>query len=202
MVEIFADDVHRLLSELTDGKACVFASSGGPVIALELLKRHPAQLDTVVVHEPPAPDLMADPERIRAGMEDVCDTYASAGLWPALQKFMELIGIDSPPPADEGEPTPERLEAMAMMQRNMEFFFGRYIRNLSRYVVDVEALKTCPCRVVPAVGAESKGQLAHEGGLGLARCLGMEPCVFPGDHGGFDGRPEEFAARLLEVLEG
>jgi hypothetical protein len=91
---------------------------------------------------------------------------------------------------------------MAMMQRNMEFFFGRYIRNVSRYVVDVEALRTCPCRIVPAVGVESKGQLAHEGGLGLANCLGMEPCVFPGDHGGFDGRPEEFAARLLEVLEG
>jgi len=24
--------------------------------------------------------------------------------------------------------------------------------------------------------------------------------VFPGDHGGFDGRPAEFAAKLLEVL--
>jgi hypothetical protein len=53
---------------------------------------------------------------------------------------------------------------------------------------------------MPAAGAESAGQLAHEGGLGLARRLGTEATVFPGDHGGFDGRPEEFGAKLLEVL--
>ena len=91
---------------------------------------------------------------------------------------------------------------MAMMQRNMEFFFGRYIRTTSRYVLDLELLKTCPCPIVPAVGAESAGQLAHEGGLGLARFRGTDACVFPGDHGGFDGRPDEFATRLPEVLEG
>jgi hypothetical protein len=55
---------------------------------------------------------------------------------------------------------------------------------------------------VAAVGAESPGQLAHQGGLGLARKLGIEATVFPGDHGGFDGRPEEFAAKLSEVLKG
>lgn len=32
--------------------------------------------------------------------------------------------------------------------------------------------------------------------------LGMEAVVFPGDHGGFDGHPGEFAAKLREVLEG
>jgi hypothetical protein len=90
---------------------------------------------------------------------------------------------------------------MAMMQHNMEFFFGRYIRNLAAYAVDVDALKACPCRIVAAVGAESAGQLAHDGGLGLASRLGIEPTVFPGDHGGFDGSPAEFATKLLEVLD-
>jgi hypothetical protein len=89
---------------------------------------------------------------------------------------------------------------MAMMQKNMEFFFGRYIRNIARYRPDTAALKACSCRIVPAVGAESAGQLAHEGGLGLARLLGTEAVMFPGDHGGFDGRPEEFATKLREVL--
>jgi pimeloyl-ACP methyl ester carboxylesterase len=203
MVEIFADDVHRLLVETGEGKACVFASSGGAVIALELAKRHPEQLDTVVVHEPPAPDLLPDPGRVRAGMEDVCDTFATAGLWPAIEKFMTLVGIHGgPPPASEGEPSLEQQEAAARMQRNMEFFFGRYIRNIARYKPDLDALKSCSCRIVAGVGAESVGQLAHQGGLGLAARLGIEPTVFPGDHSGFDGRPEEFAAKLSEVLEG
>ncbi len=89
---------------------------------------------------------------------------------------------------------------MATMQKNMEFFLGRYLRNIARYEPDFVALKACSCRIVPAVGAESAGQLAHNGGLGLAKRLGVEATVFPGDHGGFSGRPKEFAAKLREVL--
>ncbi len=142
MVQIFADDVHRLLAKVADGKACVFASSGGAVIALDLAARHPEQLDTVVVHEPPSPDLLPKSAEVRAAMEDVCDTCSREGLWPAMNKFMVLVGIQgSPPPAQEGEPTPEMVEAMAMMQRNMGFFFSRYIRNIARYQPDIAALK-------------------------------------------------------------
>jgi pimeloyl-ACP methyl ester carboxylesterase len=203
MVEIFADDVHRLLGEVGKSKGCVFASSGGAVIALELARRHPEQLDTIVAHEPPSPELLRDTAQVRAAMEDVCDTCASVGLWPAMEKFMALVGIHGgPPPAPEGEPSPEMLESMALMRKNMEFFFGRYIRNMARYVPDIAALEGCSCRIVPAVGAESGGQLANRGGLGLARMLGTEAIVFPGDHGGFDGRPVEFAEKLCQVLEG
>jgi pimeloyl-ACP methyl ester carboxylesterase len=183
-------------------RSCVFASSGGAVIALELAVRHPDRLDTVVVHEPPSPALLPDPAGVRAGMEDVCDTYDTQGLWPAMGRFMTLVGIPHAPQPPQGEPTPEAQQAMALMQRSMEFFFGRYIRNIARYTPDLAGLRDCPCRIVPAVGAESAGQLAHEGGLGLARTLDVEATVFPGDHGGFDGHPAEFAARLLEVLKG
>jgi pimeloyl-ACP methyl ester carboxylesterase len=201
MVEVFADDAHRLLEEVGAGKANIFASSGGAVIAMDLIKHHPEQVNTAVLHEPPAPDFLSDPTGTRAAMADVCDTCAREGIWPAAQKFINLVGIEgAPPPATEGEPTPEQLEAMAMMQRNFQFFFGSYIRNLSRYVVDVDALKACPCRIVAAVGVDSAGQLAHDGGLGLARALGVKPTEFPGDHGGFDGRADEFGPRLLEVL--
>jgi len=202
MVQTFADDVHRLLAKLTDRKAYVFASSGGATIALELVARHPEQLDTLIAHEPPSPDLLPNTAEVRARMEDVCDTCAKEGLWPAMHKFMVLVGIQGgPPPAQEGEPSPEMVEAMAMMQRNMEFFVGRYIGNVARYEPDFAALKASPCRIVAAVGEESKGQLAHNGALGLAQRLGTEAVVFPGDHGGFDGRPIEFAAKLREVLE-
>ena len=199
MVEIFADDVHRLLAKLTDKKADVFASSGGATIALELAVRYPEQLDTVVVHEPPSPSLLPNGAEVRAAMEDVCDTYSREGLGPAAQKFIALVG-GGPPPEPEGEPTPEQLEAQALMQGNVEYFFSRYIRNLARYEPDIAALKACSCRIVPAVGEESSGQLAHNGGLGLAERLGTEAVVFPGDHGGFAGRPREFAFKLRAVL--
>jgi hypothetical protein len=36
----------------------------------------------------------------------------------------------------------------------------------------------------------------------LADLLGTEAAVFPGDHGGFGSRVDEFAAQLREVLRG
>jgi hypothetical protein len=92
---------------------------------------------------------------------------------------------------------------MAMIQSNMQFFFGRYVRNLARYEPDLTALKASTCRIVPAYGQEShEDQLARLGSFGLARELGTKAVMFPGDHGGFDGHPAEFAAKLGEVLEG
>src|SRR5205807_2924285 len=104
IVEIFADDVHRILSEVTAEKAFVFASSGGAVFALELATRHPEQLATVVAHEPPAPALMPDTARRRAEMADIVEAYRTSGVGPTVQKLMAHTGIrGGPPPAAQGE---------------------------------------------------------------------------------------------------
>jgi len=59
------------------------------------------------------------------------------------------------------------------------------------------------------VGAKSGQQLAGRAGTAVAGRLGIAPVTFPGDHGGFlggeygqAGKPDEFAARLREVLAG
>lgn len=52
-----------------------------------------------------------------------------------------------------------------------------------------------------------EGGLARRGGEAVAQVLGLEPAIFPGDHGGFaanewssDNDPAAFAAKLREVL--
>jgi pimeloyl-ACP methyl ester carboxylesterase len=202
IVQIFADDVHRLLSATTKEPAHVFASSGGAVIGLELAARHPEQVRTLVSHEPPAPALMADPARERAGMAEIVQTFRTAGIGPAMQKFMVQTRIrGGPPPSPAGEPTPEQREAMAQFQRNMEFWLGHYFLAIAAYEPDFNALKAGSARIVPAVGDASRGQLAHEGGLRLAARLGTEAVVFPGAHGGFESHAAEFAVKLREVLQ-
>jgi pimeloyl-ACP methyl ester carboxylesterase len=201
IIQVFADDVHRLLAAVTNEKADVFASSGGAVIALELAVRHPEQLNTVVSHEPPSPTLLLDSARVRATMEEVTTAYRTRGIGAAVQIFSDLIG-GGPPPAPEGEPTPEMLEDMGRMQGNMDLFFGPYVLAIARYEPDFAALNAAPCRIVAGVGAESRGQLAHNGGLGLAKRLRTQAVVFPGDHGGFQSHAAEFAAKLREVLAG
>ncbi len=201
LVEVFADDVHRLLAAASSEKACVFASSGGAVIALELAARHPEQLDTVVLHEPPSPSLQPDPAEAVAEMEEVSRTYTTEGFRPAIEKFTVLTR-SGPPPAQDAEPTPEEREVMAQMMRNMDIFFGPYMLGIALYQPDFDALKRASCRIVPAIGDESRGEFAYEGGVGLARILGKQATVFPGAHGAFDTHAAEFAVRLRDVLQG
>ncbi|TMC12745.1 MAG: hypothetical protein E6J30_00700 [Chloroflexi bacterium] len=118
-----------------------------------------------------------------------------------MQKFMVLVGVQGGPPQPDHEPTPEEKAQQALMMGNMSYFFGRYIRNIGRYEPDLDAIAQAPCRVIGAIGAESNdSQLACAGGKRVAQIAGGEPVVFPGDHGGFDGKPKEFAAKLIEVL--
>ena len=201
IVQIFADDAHRLLAATGDKPAFVFASSGGATIALELAARHPEEVRILVAHEPPSPVLLPDPARARSDMEEIVQTYRSAGIGPAMQKFMIQTRIrGGPPPPPPGEPTAEMREAMAQMTRNMDFWLGHYLRAIGEYEPDFDALKSGSTRVVPGVGDESRGELAHEGGLGLAKRLGTEAVVFPGAHGGFETHAPEFATKLREVL--
>ena len=75
------------------------------------------------------------------------------------------------------------------------------------YEPDFEALRAASTRIVMAAGAESEGELASRGAFAVAERLGVEPVVFPSDHGGFFGgeygqmgEPDAFAAALRDVL--
>jgi pimeloyl-ACP methyl ester carboxylesterase len=201
IVQIFADDVHRLLKAVSSEPAFVFGSSGGAVIGMELVARHPEQVRTLVAHEPPAQALLPAGARHPEQLDDIQATSRSAGVWPAMQKFMQSAGIKGgPPPAPQGEPTPEMREGMAQMERNFSLFLGHYLKPVGLYQPDFAALKSSSVRIVPAVGHDSHGELANEGGLGLAKALGTEAIVFPGAHGGFDSHSAEFAVKLRQVL--
>jgi pimeloyl-ACP methyl ester carboxylesterase len=200
IVQIFADDAHRLLAETGKDPAFIFASSGGAVVALELAARHPEQIRTLVPHEPPALALLPDPAHERATGAEIVQTFRTAGIGPAMQKFMAHTRVRSGPPPPPGEPTPEMREGMARMQRNMEFWLGHSFMAIADYEPDFDALKGGRVRIVPGVGDESRGELAHEGGLRLAERLGTQAVVFPGAHGGFESHAPEFAVKLRDVL--
>lgn len=190
IVAILADDIHRLLKAVSDDRAFVFSNSGGAIIALELATHHAEQIRTLVAHEPPrfGP---ATEHRGESG-EDLHGTYRSKGVRAAMARFMAEAGL--------GEPSPEMLDSMEA-NPDFDFFLGHYIVGLARHQTDVPALQHVACRIVPAVGADSRGEPAHFGSLGLARILGAEAEVFPGGHGGFMTHPAEFARTLRQVLE-
>lgn len=73
---------------------------------------------------------------------------------------------------------------------------------------DVDAIAAAPTRVVIAVGEESRAVQTGRTSDAAAELLGQRVTVFPSHHGGFldgefgyPGKPDEFAARLREVLD-
>jgi clorobiocin/coumermycin A biosynthesis protein CloN7/CouN7 len=196
-----ADDVHRLLSVLGSEPADLFGSSGGAVVGLALVTAHPDQVRTLVAHEPPVLELLADAAQLRAEIDDIIDTHRVEGAEKAMQKFMTHAGLGAGPAreadAPQWEPSPEQL---ARMRATTEHFLAHLLRPTTRYRPDIEALRAASTRIVVAGGATSKGQLANRTAVALADQLGTTVVDFPGDHGGFLAFPEQFGRLLDRVL--
>ena len=199
-VGTFADDARRLLAAVGAGPAYVLGSSGGALVGLELVSRHPERVRALVAHEPPLTRLLDDADEHARFAREVHETYLSEGVGPAIGKFLAATGLDEDPPQPPAGPTPEMAEAMARMQGNLDFFLGHMWLPLGDYAPDVSRLRSLPITV--AVGEASEGQLAYRAAVALAERLGREPVIFPGDHGGFNTEPGAFARRLGEVLGG
>jgi len=57
-------------------------------------------------------------------------------------------------------------------------------------------------RVLPAGGNASRGNFPYRCAEALAKVLDTEVVEFPGHHGGYAIKPEEFAERLHDVFYG
>ena len=202
-VEVHADDAQQLLLAFGDEPAFVLGSSGGAVIGLALVERHPELVQTFVAHEPPLTELLPEGSARRKGGQEIYDTYLEEGAGPAMEKFMAVAGMEESAPPVEMSPEAQEFmaQAMARMEQNVDFFLAHYLMPITSYVPDVAALQAGSSRVVVGVGEESGGQLANETALALAERLGTEAVAFPGDHVGMATHPEAFAEKMDEVFQ-
>jgi pimeloyl-ACP methyl ester carboxylesterase len=209
--EEHGDDLHRILDELGAGPVDLFATSGGAVNALALVAAHPEQVRTLVAHEPPLAALVSDREGALAATEAIADTYQRSGFGPAMAQFIAVVSYTGPMTAEfAAQPAPDPamfgLPTQDDGTRTDPLLFQNII-TCTHYEPDFDALRAASTRIVMAQGAESTGTLAQRGAEAVAKRLGTDPVTFPGDHGGFlggeygqAGKPDEFAAKLREVL--
>ena len=206
-----ADDLRRLIDALGAGPVDLFANSGGAVNALALVAKHPELVRTLVAHEPPIAQIVADREAALAASRDIHETYQRSGMGPAMAKFIALVMhkgeisadyVDrpAPDPAMFGLPTEDD------GSRN-DVLLAQNLVSSTHFKPDFDALRAASTRIVIAVGVESEGELARRGGEAVAERLGTQPEIFPSNHAGFlggeygqTGDPDAFAAKLREVL--
>ncbi len=206
-----ADDIHRIIVALGGGPVDLFASSGGAVNALALVARHPEDVRTLVAHEPPLAAILPDREGAMAMTAAIADTYRRSGFGPGMAHFIFGVSYQGPMTTElASQPAPD--PAMFGMSaeddgtRN-DPLLGQNITTCTHYEPDFEALRAASTRIVPAVGEESVGTMAHRGGEAVAERLGTTPTTFPSGHSGFlgdeygqPGQPDAFAAKLREVI--
>ena len=184
----------------------MFASSGGALVGLDLIARHPGKVRALVAHEPPLVQLLPDAAEHQARAREVHDIYLRHGVAAAMQRFMDGAGLSRPAAPGKAEPqrepTPEMKEGMKRMGRNLELFIVHGVRQIGGFMPDFAALKAGSTRIAVAAGENSGPQLAQRAAVALAQRLGTPVIHFPGDHGGFTTHPEAFARTLNQVLSG
>ena len=208
-----ARDVHAIIEALGAGPVEMLASSGGAITALELVAAYPHDVSTLVAHEPPLFSVLPDAkgaQRARAGVRDAYEAKgAGAGMaafiamtsWPG--EFNEdFFAQPAPDPAMFGMTTADD------GSRDDPLFSDRSWA-ITDYRPNWGALKAAPTRIVIALGEESTAGFTGRTSVATAARLGQQPAMFPSHHGGFlgegsgyPGKPEAFARRLREVLDG
>ena len=194
--EMLADDLGQLLDHLGISSVAVFGSSGGAVTALALVQRHPGLVHTVVAHEPPLDELLANREQLRIETEDIVATYLDGDIGGAWAKFLSQANIvlTDDELAWPAEPDPQAIA-------DERFFFAHTLRPTTFWRPDLEVLRNSATRIVVGIGDTSTGQSCDRTSKALADALGIDRTSFTGDHVGFVQHPEVFSRQLRATLE-
>src|SRR5262249_49369640 len=157
-----------------------------------------------------AAQVLPDRDEALAAAVDIHETYGREGIGPAMGKFMALVSLQGPVPADFADrpaPNPADFGMPAHEDDGNDPLVGQNIVTCTHYEHNFDALRAGSTRIVVGAGAESEGELANRAGVAVADRLGTEPVVFPSHHAGFlggefgmKGDPDAFAATLRQVL--
>ncbi|RSN44542.1 alpha/beta fold hydrolase [Actinomadura sp. WAC 06369] len=201
-VDDHAADAGRIAAAVAGGEPVhVFGNSSGAVIALEFALRHPRRAASVVAHEPPYLGLLPDDEDWPGVLREVAAAFREGGVGPAMGRFGAAMQAGGEAPAQERDegPAPDP-ETMARFAANTAVFVGAEMPVFGLHLTDFGALRAHRDRIVLAVGAGSAGQPPERAARAAAGRLGVEPAVWPGDHGGFGPHAAAFADRLHAVF--
>ncbi|MHC0431280.1 alpha/beta fold hydrolase [Streptomyces sp. O3] len=208
-----ADDVHAVVEALGAGPVEIFASSGGAITALAVVAKYPADVTTLVAHEPPLITLTPDGSAAVRARAAVRDAYEKRGWGAGMAAFLAMASwegefTDAYFAQPQADPAAFGLPVEDDGSRDDPLLSDRSWA-ITDYRPDVDAIAAAPTRVVIAVGEESKNVLTERTSLAVAELLGLRVTVFPSHHGGFldgefgyPGKPDEFAHRLREILDG
>ena len=192
-----ASDATVIVRELCGSKANVFGTSAGGVIALGLAQFFPQYFKTIMSHEAPSYDLLADKTDFELMMRVVYDTLPKKGMEEAMHEFFPVI-IADPDPANQTDP---RLQAR--MAANTPYFIKHELAPFIQYKFDYEKLKNNDVELILVAGSGSKKEKSslYSSPLALAEKIDRKFLEIPGYHCFANEQAEQFALVLTSILD-
>lgn len=139
-----ADDVHRLIEHAApDGRATVFGSSSGAIVAIAALLEHPETVTAVIAHEPPLIWLLPDAQQRLDVFHQMYEVYRREGTETAMTAFRHRTF------------PPSYVDAMAHAPKHpgdARFWFEQELRQYPGVELDLDALRGLERRVRSAAG--------------------------------------------------
>jgi pimeloyl-ACP methyl ester carboxylesterase len=187
-----ARDAAAVLRAVGTAKALVFGSSGGAIIALELVTQRPDLVEHGVIHEPPVLAVLPDASAQARRFETIQRALQHEGLDAAREIFFAGIGGlgDFIPPADYLE----RITA------NDPVLFEHEMMAFVTYAPAFPSLRQSASRLTFAAGVESRGYYYGETAQRFADLLGAAYVELPGHHISPCSEPHAFGAALRPYL--
>ncbi|MGH2562611.1 MAG: alpha/beta fold hydrolase [Thermomicrobiales bacterium] len=189
-----ADDAAALIQALDLAPAAVFGTSGGAVILLNLLLRHPEVLRGAIVHEPPLLPVLPNAAEVTAMLQQMIEEHMARGGPPAaMEAFVREAAGDTAFEALD----PALRERML---NNAEIFFGVELDAFVSYVPDAAELAAANVPVHVVAGRESRDNYYHDAAQWVANQVGSELREISGAHTPYFDRPEAMAEALRPIL--
>jgi pimeloyl-ACP methyl ester carboxylesterase len=191
-----ADGVAGLIQALGLGPAVTFGTSGGAVILLNLLLRHPEVLRGAIVHEPPLVSVLSNAEEVGATLQSITkEGLANAGPRETMEMFIRQ---------NAGDENFENLEPelRERMLGNAETFLLVELEGFVSYVPYAGALAEVKVPVQVMAGIDNRGVYYHEAAEWVAEHLGTDLQEIPGGHTPYFNRPEDLVMAIRPFLRG
>lgn len=189
-----ADDAAQLLQALDFSPAAIFGTSGGAIILLNLLVRHPEVVRGAILHEPPLVSVLPNAEEVGAMLQTRSqEGIARGGPRGAMELFLR---------GEAGDENFDRLDPNLRhrMLGNAELFFSTEIQAFVSYVPDSDALARVTVPVEVVAGRDHPGFYAYEAARWVAQQLGTELHEIPDKHTPYFDDPSALADALRPFL--
>ncbi|KAB8274649.1 Alpha/Beta hydrolase protein [Aspergillus minisclerotigenes] len=196
-----ADDVARLIQQLSPGKpATVFAASGSAVMAIDLLQSRPDLVQHLILHEPLILDHLPTQFRsyIKDGVVDEILKYGGSGNRIIRRELLAYVQGRRDQQRLRRDPHYARLMSQPVDEAMLFFKFELPI--VLNYHLDLENLRLYRDRLVLMKGLDISPELASNPVITLSDVLETAVVFAPGGHNGFITDAEEFAKKMISAL--